>query len=68
VSSFAEVRDRIEAYERQRLIGEEMGSFMAELVETSYIVEQPPPEAVGYRETCLAGEAAEEPTLEAPEG
>lgn len=66
--SFADVRDRIEERERQRLIGEEMGSFMAELVETSYIVEQPPPEAVGYREGCLAGEAAEEPTLEAPEG
>jgi parvulin-like peptidyl-prolyl isomerase len=66
--SFAEVRDRIEERERQRLIGEEMGTFMAELAETSYVVEQPPPEAVGYRETCLTGEAAEEPTLEAPEG
>ncbi len=63
--SFAEARERIEERERQRLTGEEMGAFMSELATTSYIVEQPPPEAVGYRERCLAGEA-EEPTLEGP--
>lgn len=65
--AFPEVRDRIEQRERQRLSGEEMGAFLAELAESSYIVEQPPPEAVGYREGCLAGEA-EQPTLEAPQG
>lgn len=65
---FAEARDRIEQRERQRLTAEEMGSFMAELAESSYIVEQPPPEAVGYREGCLAAEAVEAPILEAPSG
>ncbi len=59
---FDEVRGRIEEQERERLIGEEMEDFLGDLVSSTYIVEKPPPEAVGYRDECLSeqpGEGAE---------
>lgn len=67
VLPFAEVRDRIEALEHRRLTDEAMGDFLAELATDSYIVEQPPPEAVGYRDGCLAA-GPEPPALAAPSG
>ncbi|MDA8020129.1 MAG: peptidyl-prolyl cis-trans isomerase [Thermoanaerobaculia bacterium] len=46
---YSEVEDRIIAVERNRRFGKQLNEFMAELAETSYIVEDIPPEAIGYR-------------------
>lgn len=47
--AFEEVKGEIEQRERERLFGKELPKYMAELEQESYIVENPPPEAIGYR-------------------
>lgn len=64
---FAEVQEQIAARERQRLFDQESAALLDEMVETSYIVDRPPPEAAGYRAGCL-GEAGEAPDLAAASG
>lgn len=49
VRPFEEVQDWIVARERQRRFGSELRRFMAEIEESSYIHEDLPQEAVGYR-------------------
>ncbi len=49
LQEFAEVRDQIEARERDRLFRKEVPEYMAELERKSYIVLKPPPEAAGFR-------------------
>lgn len=46
---YNQVEERILTIERNRRFGKELNEFMAELAETSYIVEDIPPEAIGYR-------------------
>ena len=46
---YADVEERIILVERNRRFGKALNDFMAELAETSYIVEDIPPEAIGYR-------------------
>ena len=45
---FQEVRDQIEAIERDRLFEEESQSYIDELIASSYIESHPPPEAAGF--------------------
>lgn len=47
--AFEEVKGEIEQRERERLFSKELPKYMAELEQESYIVENPPPEAIGYR-------------------
>lgn len=61
---FAEVQEQIAAREQQRLFDQESAALLEEMVETSYIVDRPPPEAAGYRARCL-GDGAETPDLAA---
>lgn len=51
---FAEVREQIEAKERDRRFGEEVEKYMQELEAKSYIVANPPPEAAGFRAAAPA--------------
>lgn len=46
---YDQVENQIIARERNRRFGKALNEFMAELAETSYIVEDIPPEAIGYR-------------------
>jgi parvulin-like peptidyl-prolyl isomerase len=59
---FSDVEKRIEARERQKRFGKEFRSFLARLEKSSYIKEDLPPEAIGFR--ALAGEFKLEDELE----
>ena len=49
LKSFAEVRDAIEATERERRFQERLAEYMRELEDAAYIVASPPPDAAGFR-------------------
>lgn len=49
VLAYGDVEERIVLVERNRRFGKALNDFMAELADTSYIVEDIPPEAIGYR-------------------
>ena len=58
---YGEVEEHIIAVERNRRFGKQLNEFMADLAETSYIVEDVPPEAIGYRALSdFAGSGDEE--------
>lgn len=59
---FGEVKDEIEERERQRLYDEESSALLAEMAETSFVVDHPPPEAAGYRTGCIGDESTPELT------
>ncbi|MEZ5332872.1 MAG: peptidyl-prolyl cis-trans isomerase [Thermoanaerobaculia bacterium] len=54
---FGDVKDEIENRERQRLFDEESAALLEEMVDTSYVVDRPPPEAAGYRTGCIGDES-----------
>ncbi len=60
--AFGEVEEQIRAAERNRLFGREVQLYMAELAGEAFIVEDLPPDAVGYR--ALAGEIEEPEELQ----
>jgi parvulin-like peptidyl-prolyl isomerase len=65
---FAEVKEEIDARERQRLFEQESAALLEEMVETSYVVDRPPPEAAGYRTGCLGDETSPDlATVAAPQ-
>ncbi|MGH9362302.1 MAG: peptidyl-prolyl cis-trans isomerase, partial [Thermoanaerobaculia bacterium] len=70
VQSFAEVEAQLREQEEERVYREEVGKYMQELQESSYIVAEPPAEAAGFRRRL--GEDLPEEVLEggaaAPEG
>lgn len=56
---FAEVRDELGTKEQSRRFEEEMRKYLARLEEQAYLLENTPPEAVGYRE--VTGDTANDP-------
>lgn len=59
---YNEVEKQIQGRERQKRFGKEYRSYLAQLEKGSYIQENPPAEAVGYR--SLLGAAGEEDELQ----
>lgn len=57
---YGDVEERIVITERNRRFGKALNDFMAELAETSYIVEDIPPEAIGYRASSDFADAGDE--------
>jgi parvulin-like peptidyl-prolyl isomerase len=49
IRPFDEVKGEIEQRERERLFAKEFPKYMVELEQKSYVIENPPPEAVGFR-------------------
>lgn len=49
IRPFEDVKGAIDQRERERLFAKELPKYMAELEQASYVVENPPPEAVGFR-------------------
>jgi parvulin-like peptidyl-prolyl isomerase len=47
--AYSQVEDQILGRERQRRFGKALNDFMAELAASSYVVEDVPPDAIGYR-------------------
>ncbi|HEX5760310.1 MAG TPA: peptidyl-prolyl cis-trans isomerase [Thermoanaerobaculia bacterium] len=62
VPSFAEVEEQLRQQEEERVYREEIGKYMQELQETSFIVAKPPAEAAGFRRRL--GEGLPEEVLE----
>ena len=60
---YADVQNQIQNRERQKLFGKEYRTYMAQLEKGSYIQENPPAEAVGYR--SLLESSLEEDELKA---
>lgn len=60
VLAYGDVEERIVITERNRRFGKALNDFMAELAETSYIVEDIPPEAIGYRASSDFADAGDE--------
>lgn len=50
IRPFAEVKDALAAREQSRLFEEKMRTYLADLEDRAYLLENTPPEAVGYRE------------------
>lgn len=50
VTAFEDVRSQIEAREGNRLFQKALGDYMKKLEREAYVVANPPPEAVGFRE------------------
>jgi peptidyl-prolyl cis-trans isomerase SurA len=61
LQAYADVQNQIQGRERQKRFGKEYRSYLAQLEKGSYIQENPPAEAVGYR--SLLGAAPEEDEL-----
>lgn len=49
IRPFDEVKGEIEQRERERLFAKEFPKYMAELEQKSYVIENPPPDAIGFR-------------------
>ena len=60
IQDFQDVRDEIEAKERNRLFNTELQSYMEELVATSYIISNPPPDAATFEPFVSATEELDE--------
>ena len=50
VRPLAEVKDELAAREQNRLFEEKMRTYLADLEDRAYLLENTPPEAIGYRE------------------
>lgn len=57
---FAEVENQIQGRERQKRFGKEYRTYLAQLEKSSYIQENPPAEAIGYRSQLGASSEEDE--------
>ncbi len=56
IRPFSEVKDELVAKEQERRFEEAMRTYLADLEKKAYLVENTPPEAVGYREISSASD------------